>query len=540
MVLELLDGRQPARHARRRRAAESVAGRARRAAGHQRRSSTRTRAGSCTATSSPRTCCSTSTASCGSPTSVSPARSPRRAGPSPPAPSSAPRATRRPSRPPARRSTAAPTSTRSRSCSSSRSRAPCRRRRHRASARSPARTHTPLVAPLAARAPRSGRRARRAVPSPSERYPDAATMRAALADAARALPPPQPLPLAGLGGEIDGGPPTQIGRSLQPVRPGRARRAAGRRRRAGPSRSRPRRRRPRRARCRWVSYAVIVAILLAILGGGIAIAAVSTKRRHGRGAVARRAHAGQATDAISRPPGSTLTIVDRNADDPPDTVIAQDPAPGVVRRRRQIESRSSSPAGHRPVADHACQGASPDRRAGGARGAGLRWSNVKQQYDETVPSTSSSTPTPRAARSCRRDSTIVARERRPAPVPVPDVTGKTFDEASQLLTAAGFTVARADDFSDTVPQGQGDRHRSRRQPGREPRRAGHRAREQGPRDGRGARTSSATRSKPRSSSCRRRASRSTPRATCPAASCGRSRPAANTSVNKGTKVTLFF
>ena len=38
-------------------------------------------------------------------------------------------------------------------------------------------------------------------------------MRAALADAARALPPPQPLPLAGLGGEIDGGPPTQIGRS---------------------------------------------------------------------------------------------------------------------------------------------------------------------------------------------------------------------------------------------------------------------------------------------------------------------------------------
>jgi serine/threonine-protein kinase len=35
-------------------------------------------------------------------------------------------------------------------------------------------------------------------------------------------------------------------------------------------------------------------------------------------------------------------------------------------------------------------------------------------------------------------------------VPVPDVSGKTFDEASQQLTAAGFTVSRADDFSDTV------------------------------------------------------------------------------------------
>ena len=75
-----------------------------------------------------------------------------------------------------------------------------------------ARTHTPLVAPLALGrlgpvVERAGR------PDPAERYPDAATMRAALADAARALPPPQPLALAGLGGEIDGGPPTQIGRS---------------------------------------------------------------------------------------------------------------------------------------------------------------------------------------------------------------------------------------------------------------------------------------------------------------------------------------
>ncbi len=75
-----------------------------------------------------------------------------------------------------------------------------------------ARTHTPLVAPielgrLGPVVERAGR------PDPAERYPDAATMRAALADAARVLPPPQPLPLAGLGGELDGGEPTQIGRS---------------------------------------------------------------------------------------------------------------------------------------------------------------------------------------------------------------------------------------------------------------------------------------------------------------------------------------
>ena len=61
-----------------------------------------------------------------------------------------------------------------------------------------ARTHTPLVAPLALGrlgpvVERAGR------PDPADRYPDAATMRAALGDAARVLPPPQPLPLAGLG-----------------------------------------------------------------------------------------------------------------------------------------------------------------------------------------------------------------------------------------------------------------------------------------------------------------------------------------------------
>src|SRR6478735_2400677 len=57
-----------------------------------------------------------------------------------------------------------------------------------------ARATTPLVAPLELGrlgpvVERAGR------PDPADRYPDAATMRAALADAARALPPPQPLPL---------------------------------------------------------------------------------------------------------------------------------------------------------------------------------------------------------------------------------------------------------------------------------------------------------------------------------------------------------
>ncbi len=137
-----------------------------------------------------------------------------------------------------------------------------------------ARTHTPLVAPLAlgrlgAVVERAGR------PDPADRYPDAATMRAALADAARALPPPQPLPLAGLGGEIDGGEPTQIGRRASNLfdqdDPTSSTDAAG----VEPIPVvKPNRRRAPGA-VRWVSVAVLGAILLALIGGGVALAAAA-------------------------------------------------------------------------------------------------------------------------------------------------------------------------------------------------------------------------------------------------------------------------
>ncbi len=307
------------------------------------------------------------------------------------------------------------------------------------------RTHTPLVAPLALGrlgpvVERAGR------PEPSDRYPDAATMRAALADAARALPPPQPLPLAGLGGEIDGGPPTQIGRSSnlfdqdapvappvvvdEPVKPVKTRR----------------RRAP--GAVRWISYAVIVAILLAILGGGIAIAAVST----GGGTVAVPSLVGltqaKATDKISAT-GLTLRIVTRNADDPADTVIGQDPAPGAFvgdgGSIALVVSRGPPPVVITPVQGRSIADAQAALEAQGFV------VNVKHQYDETVPVDGVIGTDPAGGTKSPRDSTVVLLvSDGPAPVPVPDVTGKTFDEASQQLTAAGFTVARADDFSDTV------------------------------------------------------------------------------------------
>jgi beta-lactam-binding protein with PASTA domain/tRNA A-37 threonylcarbamoyl transferase component Bud32 len=315
-----------------------------------------------------------------------------------------------------------------------------------------ARTHTPLVAPLAlGRLGPAVERAGR--PDPAERYPDAATMRAALADAARVLPPPQPLALAGLGGEIDGGPPTQIGRSSNlfdqdaPLAPPIVVDAATETATTTPA-TKPRRRRRAPGAVRWISYAVIVAILLALIGGGIAIAAVSTEA----GSVTVPSLVGltqaDATDRVAST-GLSLRIVSRNADDPARTVIGQSPAPGAFAGDGGTITLVVS-SGPPPVEIPNVAGQAPADAQAALEAQGFVV-EVKHQFDETVPVDAVVGTDPAGGTKAPRDSslTLVVSDG-PAPVPVPDVSKMTYDQAAAALSAAGFTVARADDFSDTV------------------------------------------------------------------------------------------
>jgi serine/threonine-protein kinase len=312
-----------------------------------------------------------------------------------------------------------------------------------------ARTHTPLVAPLAlGRLGPAVERAGR--PDPADRYPDAATMRAALADAARALPPPQPLPLAGLGGELDGGEPTQIGRRAdalfdQDAPPVDATAPLGAT--AAPT-SKPRRERTPGA-VRWVSLAVLAAILLALVGGGVALAASTSG-----GTVAVPSLVGlntkSATDKVANA-GLTLRITEQTADDPKDIVIGQHPAPGSFTSDdgsvELVVSRGPPPV---PVPDVKAQ--TPADAQAALERAGFAV-NVKHQYDESVPADGVIGTDPPGGTNAPRDSTLqLLVSDGPAPVAVPDVTkAASFDEASSTLTGVGFTVARADDFSATVP-----------------------------------------------------------------------------------------
>jgi eukaryotic-like serine/threonine-protein kinase len=290
-------------------------------------------------------------------------------------------------------------------------------------------------------------------PDPAERYPDAATMRAALADAARALPPPQPLSLAGLGGEIDGGPPTQIGRSSNlfdqdaPLAPPTVVDTA-----TGTPAVKPRRRRRAPGAVRWISYAVIAAIVLALIGGGIAIAAVSTQA----GTVAVPSVVGltqsKATDDVSAR-GLSAQIVTRNADDPADTVIGQDPAPGAFVSDGESVTLVVS-RGPPPVAIPNVSGQSPADAQAALEAQGFVV-EVVRQYDETVPVDAVVGTDPAVGTKQPRDSTLkLLVSDGPAPVPVPDVAKMAYDQAAAQLSAAGFTPSRDDVFSDTVPKDQ--------------------------------------------------------------------------------------
>ncbi|MFI5046997.1 MAG: PASTA domain-containing protein [Acidimicrobiia bacterium] len=304
------------------------------------------------------------------------------------------------------------------------------------------RTHTALIAPLALGrlgpvVERAGR------PDPDERYPDAATMGAALADAARALPPPTPLALAGLGGEINLTDPTRIGRAaaifdqdaaagpVQPIDPiVRDDRA------------------PRSSRV--VGAFVAVAVVVALVAGGIAIAAT------GGGTVAVPSLVGrtssQATKALDDA-GFDHREVTRVADDPAGYVIAQSPAAGSYAGRGATIQLVVSRGPPKVTVPDVAKLSVPDATVALAQ-QGFAVA-VQRRNDETVPLDGVIGTDPPTGSAQPKDSQVaLIVSDGPAPVRVPDVAGGTFDAASATLASSRFTATRADEFSTTVDTGK--------------------------------------------------------------------------------------
>jgi serine/threonine-protein kinase len=305
-----------------------------------------------------------------------------------------------------------------------------------------ARTHTALTAPrelgrLGPVVERAGR------PDPADRYPDAATMGAALADAARALPRPQPLALPGLGGDGVVVDPTQIGVASTPLfdqdapepKPERA----------------PRSDRPHTPWSQRIVPAVVAFVVIAVLA--IAGAAIAST---GGSTVSVPSVVGLARDTATNrmsAQGLSITVVQRAADDPAGVVIAQSPAPGTFAAGDSTVELVVS-RGPPPVTIADVRSLSPDDAQARLQQDGFVV-NVQHPYDEQIPYNAVIGTDPAIGKQVGRDSDVTLLvSNGPAPVAIPDVSGMSYDQAVQTLDAKGFTATRDDSFSDTVPADQ--------------------------------------------------------------------------------------
>src|SRR5262249_22804584 len=74
-----------------------------------------------------------------------------------------------------------------------------------------------------------------------------------------------------------------------------------------------------------------------------------------------------------------------------------------------------------------------------------------RQFDDNVPKDAVIASEPSFPATAPRDTVVkLIVSDGPAPVTIPDVSGKSYDDAAQMLSSRGFSVNRKDAFSSTV------------------------------------------------------------------------------------------
>jgi eukaryotic-like serine/threonine-protein kinase len=313
---------------------------------------------------------------------------------------------------------------------------------------------------------------------PAGRYPDARSFGAALTDAARELPAPDPIPLPGPGmvdfdphpTEIRSAPeqpaspaPAPLGPlpsvlasplpvsppSAPPEQPLVAIPVFGPA--AQPPVAKPRQtaRRPQRV----VPIVVLVVLLLA--AGTAAFAAASAT-----GPQARVPNLVGSNEKTARETAKQAGVGVRTktvpSDDPLGTVVGQNPAPGTRLAAHHAVTLQLS-EGPPPVDLPKVTGETEARARAALDSAGFVIS-TGHRIDENISAGQVVEQQPSAAQAPPGSEIHLVISDGPAPVEVPNVVGKTYDDAVKTLTAKRFKVTRQDEYSDTVPAGQVMRH----------------------------------------------------------------------------------
>ena len=287
---------------------------------------------------------------------------------------------------------------------------------------------------------------------PNDRYPDAATMRQAIADAADTLPPPGPLLLAGMVDRADPHPTRAAPERTAPLFDQDATEVV--RSRELTSTAEPIRSRRVTGERRLVPWIVAIVLILTVGLAAAALAQVSSAKSVPIPGL-RGLSLKEATDAARRAGLNVSVGATRAAPDPKGTVIAQSPAAGVFTGGRRVTLIVSGGPADVTVPKIVNTPWSAAKRA--LDSAGLLYTNPPPtQSSETIAAGNVLTVLPAVGVTVAPDASVkVVVSSGHAPVKVPDVSKKSFDDATKLLTAAHFRVQRAktDAFSPTVKSG---------------------------------------------------------------------------------------
>jgi eukaryotic-like serine/threonine-protein kinase len=318
-----------------------------------------------------------------------------------------------------------------------------------------ARTQRPLIAPeelgpLVPVLERAGRI------DPDERYPDAATMRAALSDAAETLPRPAPLVLAGMRDQADPHPTTAVTKptarlfdqdaadttEVVPVATPEPRvRAAPRARRSGGG---PGSR-------RFVPFVVGLALVLVVALVAVALGRVGGDPLAVPGLVGRTEAA--AMSAAKRAGVDAEVVERRDAEDPKGTVISQDPSAGSwFHGNGTVKLVVSNGPARVAVADVLGRPVLAARQQLMDDGFVVVVRGVDDPRPEVKGQVLKQDPVGRTM--AEPDSTVTLTfSNGPPPVPVPDVHGLSYDEAVAQLQAVHLNAKQGtSQFNDDIPK----------------------------------------------------------------------------------------
>jgi eukaryotic-like serine/threonine-protein kinase len=191
--------------------------------------------------------------------------------------------------------------------------------------------------------------------------------------------------------------------------------------------------------------------LLAVLVAGLGLAAVLLLPGTQKVSVPTVVGADQANaEAKLRQDGFRLDTVQKTAEQPAGQVIGQDPTGGTKAKKGSTVTLTVS-AGPQQVAVPQVVGLTVSSARGRLQKVGLQASEREQNSDSVAEGrVISVSPTEGQKVDKGSSVTLVVSSGKPQ-VQVPNVVGKSFDEAQSTLQAAGFKVTRVDKESDKDP-----------------------------------------------------------------------------------------